>query len=1022
MSILVRLVVAAAFAVIALPIPVAAQEKLHFSYLWHLEQPVYWPDRRGEGPWRYERAWTSIQQKNGGQAHPLNELNEIFGKPDRVRAYQERPRDTVSAISWAPEAGAQVSFSGGLVENIQSFADAGGQLGYSTNWTAPWREARQWDSAGRGFTPRMDVVQFAFHHPLLPLCPDEVVRKDLALYAAVYPQVWGTSPTPSRGFFPSEMAFSPRLIPLLREAGIDWTFVSAEKLSRACADFPVQLGSGGVNCDPPNRADQVNPGGHDWFQVSISRGCGPAEALPFSFQPQRIGWVDPDTGAIETMVAVPCSQSLGWEDGYNPLSLGRFDEVESIAGGSDRPLLAIMAHDGDNAWGGGYSYYLEAVPNFVGQAQSAGYTATTVERYLADHPVPAGDWFHVEDGAWVNADGDFGDPRMLNWLDLPRTTAGQVDVVNGWSADARNWAVLIAGVNAVVHAEQISTDLGQPVRIDEVLHPDAGSTAAERAWHFLLGGFNSGYVYYGSALDLESKPGIAANEAWSEASALLDAGEDRTPPTIMPIQRHPWNPGGSNYGPAWGYQEVITDPIATIWTFVHDVSGLESVVLRYRLDADGLNPRDSVENETVAGGPGVGDWIEIPMAVGPFPSGNANGWADIDFLEPATAIASRCVATLPELPDTLVDYQVIARDVHGNESRSGIGHVWIGDGEGADGGGGDDPRLVELDPEVPVAGEPVLVRYKSGDGVLAGATSVLLHHGYDQWSTVVSPDRPLVFDAASGFWEVEILMPGDAVEFDFVFNDGAGTWDNNGGADWRVPIEGGEPGVDFEMDGVLDDEAVMVAEIAGRRLHAAILDDRLYVATEAAAEGHDVFILVADASGTLRPAPWAKSGQAMTWSAFLADEHDNGYSGWFGPDGSVPPTAPHANATGVVLEGVVELTNELGSVGEMLLLAAVPYASPDGGVLDPTGQAPATLNGDGTLDEFEFVRVDRCEITLGASCCPGDLDGDGFVGGGDLGVLLSAWGTGDPAADLDGDGMVGGADFGMLLAAFGACP
>ena len=80
------------------------------------------------------------------------------------------------------------------------------------------------------------------------------------------------------------------------------------------------------------------------------------------------------------------------------------------------------------------------------------------------------------------------------------------------------------------------------------------------------------------------------------------------------------------------------------------------------------------------------------------------------------------------------------------------------------------------------------------------------------------------------------------------------------------------------------------------------------------------------------------------------------------------------------------------------------------------------MNGDGTLDEFEFVRVDRCEITLGASCCPGDLDGDEFVGGGDLGVLLSAWGTGDPAADLDGDGMVGGADFGMLLAAFGACP
>ena len=1007
----------------AVATPAVAQQKLHFSYLWHLEQPVYWPDRRGEGPWRYERAWTSIQQKNGGQAHPLNDLYDIFGKPDRVRAYQERPRDTVSAISWAPEAGAQVSFSGGLIENIQSFADAGGQLGYSTNWTGAWRESRNWDSAGRGFTPRMDIVQFAFHHPLLPLCPDEVVAKELALYQAIYPEAWGASPAPSRGFFPSEMAFSTRLIPLLVDAGIDWTFVSAEKISRACADFPVQYGSGGVNCDPPNRADQVNPGNNDWFRVSISRGCGPAEALPFSFQPQRIGWVDPESGAVETMVAVPCSQSLGWEDGYNPLSLGRFDEVEGIASGGSRPLLAIMTHDGDNAWGGGYSYYLEAVPNFVGQAQSAGYTATTVQRYLADHPVPTNDWFHVEDGAWVNADGDFGDPRMLNWLDLPRTPAGQIDVVNGWSADARNWAVLIAGVNAAVHAEQVSTDLGSPVRIGEVLHPSGASTNAERAWHFLLGGFNSGYVYYGSALDLESKPGIAVNEAIAEASLLLDSGEDRTAPTIMPIQRHPWNPGSTNFGPAWGYQQVATAPIATIWTFVHDVSGLDTVTLHYRLDADGVNPRGSVQNETFAGGAEVGEWISLPMSVSPFPSNNANGWTDIDFLEPAAAVASRCVATLPELPDTLVDYYVEAVDVHGNTSRSAISHVWIGDGSGSNGGGGGgggDARVVDVTPEPLVAGETATVRYLPGDGPLAGASSVLLHHGFNQWSTVVSPDRPMTFDADSGFWEIDVQLPTTAVEFDFVFNDGAGTWDNNGGADWRIAVEGGDPEAGFEMDGILDTEAFAVATSTGGTLHAAIIGDQLYVATDAATGGRDAFIFVADAPAALRPAPWAKSGQVMTWSAFLADEHDNGYSGWFGPAGAAAPAAAHESATGAVLEGTIRLTDELGGVGDFLLLAVGRYDSPDGGALDPAGQVPATVNGDGNLDAVEFVVVEVCEISIGGACCPADLDGDGLVGGGDLGLLLAAWGTG--AADLDGDGAVGGSDLGLMLAAFGACP
>ncbi|MBC23905.1 MAG: hypothetical protein CMJ32_08340 [Phycisphaerae bacterium] len=46
---------------------------------------------------------------------------------------------------------------------------------------------------------------------------------------------------------------------------------------------------------------------------------------------------------------------------------------------------------------------------------------------------------------------------------------------------------------------------------------------------------------------------------------------------------------------------------------------------------------------------------------------------------------------------------------------------------------------------------------------------------------------------------------------------------------------------------------------------------------------------------------------------------------------------------------------------------------------------------------------------------PGDIDGDGFVNGVDLGLLLGAWGSGDPDADLDGSGFVDGVDLGVLL-------
>lgn len=45
----------------------------------------------------------------------------------------------------------------------------------------------------------------------------------------------------------------------------------------------------------------------------------------------------------------------------------------------------------------------------------------------------------------------------------------------------------------------------------------------------------------------------------------------------------------------------------------------------------------------------------------------------------------------------------------------------------------------------------------------------------------------------------------------------------------------------------------------------------------------------------------------------------------------------------------------------------------------------------------------------------GDLDGDGFVNGADLAILLGNWGTSDPLADLNEDGVVDGADLAMLL-------
>jgi len=64
-------------------------------------------------------------------------------------------------------------------------------------------------------------------------------------------------------------------------------------------------------------------------------------------------------------------------------------------------------------------------------------------------------------------------------------------------------------------------------------------------------------------------------------------------------------------------------------------------------------------------------------------------------------------------------------------------------------------------------------------------------------------------------------------------------------------------------------------------------------------------------------------------------------------------------------------------------------------------------------------------MAVASGPCTADLDGDGVVTGGDLSMVLVAWGTcpvGVPCpADLDGDGVVTGGDLSVLLVDFGPC-
>jgi len=965
-------------------------ENLHFTYLWHLEQPIYWPDQKVGAPDRYEHAFDSLQRAG---VHPLNNLAEIFGSADRTAVYQYRVKDAIDDIDHKPEAGAQVSYSGGLIHNVRSLGNAN-QLGYGPGWSVAFQQARANQTSGG--KPRLDVVLFGFHHPLLPLVDENTVRKEVALYKAAYAGAWGGAVPMSQGFFPSEMAFSTRLIKPLVEEGVAWTFVSAEKISRANIGFPLVFGSGGVNCDPPNPADQVNPAQGFYFRQSISRGCGPAEAAPQSLTPQRARYADPATGQVYEIIVVPCSQSLGWKDGYAPIGTGDFQALNAHNDPS-RPMLIVLAHDGDNAWGGGFTYYREATPNLVNDASNQGFIPTVVEQYLANHPVPADAVVHVEDGAWVNADGDFGAPQFINWNWPLLNAQGQIDVENGWHVDARNWAVITAMQNRVETAEQIAGS----VRIDKVLNPDAGTSPAERAWHYFLGSLNSGYMYYGSSIDMEVKQSVACNEAAEHADAVIgNANGDQTPPTVWLPQRHPWNPGSVNFGPQYGYQQVPLGTDLWIWSFVYDASGLASVTLKYRADADGVNPLSDFENETYAGGAGVGPWVSVPMTLRDFPAGNVHNDPDIDFFEMPQYIADQYHAKLTGLSDVLIDYHIEATDTKGFTKRSPIQHVYIGAGSGGPGGGGD---VVTVSPEPVEAGEPVEVQYDPAGRVLDGAAQVFAHVGFNHWAPTLSPDAPMSWDPAESQWVLSISVPTTAHQLDLVFNNGAGTWDNNSGQDWHFPVTG-TSGPAFVMDGVLDAGTVLVAQNAALTLHAKLVGDELYIACPDAGEGRDHFIYLALAPGAMVNANWAKAGQIAQWGAFLADENDNDYEAWFDATGTRQATT---GANGGVLEGTINLAEEFGALPQGVWLAVGAFASPDSGALQAQAPAPAVANGSIEANEYAYLDLTQFQEP---EPCPGDANGDRVVDFDDIVAALANWladytpGTGE--GDANGDGVV----------------
>ncbi|QLC65725.1 starch-binding protein [Flavobacterium sp. LPB0248] len=654
------------------------QAQVNTSYLWHLHQPTYWGDVSKKNPNRYQIVKESQDLKmsganndKNGLAHPTNNLEEIFGAGDRVAAYQFAPKNAINSIRDLAKAGAQITYGGSLMENVNELAQAN-QWGYSNSWTQNIKDAKAWKTSG-GFS-RMEVVSFTMHHALSPLLSDEALKKEIKAHQYYSAQLFGSHD--SKGYWPAECAFSERIIKTLTECGIEWSVIANSHLSRTLADYPIKYGSGGTMCDLPNKADQVETLGGTWFSAQKDARGGQF-AVPYSYLPYKAKYVDPETAQEYKITVVPMADYESYEDGYATIGTSLIAPIVAKASTSPRPPLVLFAHDGDNAWGGGSSYYNESVTGFSHASSANGNIATTIPQYLYDNPVPESAVVHVEDGAWVNADGDFGHPQFTNWLWPFFDPVSKKFNPNGWTEDMMNQAITTAGENHAIMAEQLE---GSNLRMSEIVNPTSAISPAEKAWHFLMAGYDSGNAYYGLAEDLEIKTTLAVNRCVQFAKPTLDAhpGVDNTKPSVFIPQRWPYNPGEKGYGAPYAYKDFLNSADFTVYTFAYDVSGIEKAELKYRIDADGKNNLNSNQNETYAGGNEVGSWITLPMAERVFPKGNVTNNPQADLYMLPDVIANQYSAEIAGISEKLLDYYVEVTDKKGNTTKSKIQHVWVG--------------------------------------------------------------------------------------------------------------------------------------------------------------------------------------------------------------------------------------------------------------------------------------------------------------------------------------------------------
>ncbi len=579
--------------------PDGAAVRLYFGIHKHMHQPYY-----NTTDWTY---WDG--EKDGIFGSRGGNYTDFV--PAAVRQY---------IGGGLPHAGLSTSWSGSLIEQLDRCARDGLCGGRFSGWNGAL-QATASEKTALGY-PRITFTAFGFFHPLMALIPPRNIVRQIEWHRRIVRQAFGVDPEPV--LFPPETAFHVRMIPALREAGIEAVIYDSIHRFRACRDYPYAGMNEGML--PPNPAEQTNPPADDWLQLhNIWAG---SKIAPSMLRPEYVDYVDPD-GVSHSLVAVPAERYIGNEDargGYGALQYGSvlgqvYDQI--VATGTfdaKHPPFFLLHSDGDNHGGGADSYYHHNTGRLVEWLQSdPRFELTAIGDYLQRFPPDPQHTVHIEPGSWSGADN--GDPQFMKWFsryDQP------------YSPDLNSWAVLTAFQNAVHTLEDAEPE--HPLLAD--------------AQRLMLCAETSCYWYWTGQHVWDQQVTNAANLGWSQLQqsiqGLLATGRDTTPPTIFAPWVTPENPGGKK----WGQGRLDDAPReGTVHTFIADVGGVTKATLVLR--TGGSEHRYAMNDQ------------------GPYPTQTG-----------AAVTANYYTAALPVGAGD-VRYFIEAEDRSGNRTRSALERIFL---------------------------------------------------------------------------------------------------------------------------------------------------------------------------------------------------------------------------------------------------------------------------------------------------------------------------------------------------------